>query len=168
MTWASLAVVGIAAGVAGAEGPKTMRVSGRAELTPSICRGGVAVTREDYEALPPPSPIAGRAFLVVAGAHIRAGRPVARFTTRADGTFTTRLPAGTWCLFDASRALAEERAAPAAAPRAGIDADCLAEERRRCDLVLPVKADVRGARIVFPERCPQPWAQPCYHGPMPP
>ena len=160
-------IAGTGGAWAGADEAK--RVAGKVVLEHSICRGGAAITREDMERLPPPQPIAGRAFLVVAGDRIRAKKAVARFTTRADGTFVTHLPPGTWCFFEAGRRPEVGTAPAAAAPTsAGIDADCLAEQKRRCDLVLAVKSDVRAAQIVFRERCPQPWAQPCYHGPMPP
>jgi hypothetical protein len=152
-------------GVAGAVSLK--RVTGRAVTRSSVCGGGAAITREQIARLPPPAPVAGRAFLVVAGDQVTAARPAASFVTRADGTFTTRLPPGTWCVFDAGRRPSEDRAAPAA-PRADTRADCLEAERRRCDVVLLVKADVRGAEITFTQRCSEPWNQPCYHGPMPP
>jgi hypothetical protein len=156
------------AGVAGAS--QTRRVAGRAVRVTSVCGGGAAITRAQIEALPPPQPVGGKDFLVVAGGRISAARPAARFTTRADGTFATRLPPGTWCFFEAGRRPSDDRAAaPPAAPAApNTDAGCLAEEKRRCDLVLAVKADVTGAEITFSARCSEPWNQPCYRGPMPP
>jgi hypothetical protein len=167
--------VGAAVRLAGADPAALKRVAGKVEMTHSICRGGVAVTQEDYERLPPPQPLGGKEFLVVAGAQIRATRTAARFVTRADGTFVTRLPPGQWCFFEASRTPSEPRRGPgepvvpkAARPGQHVDADCLESERRRCDLVLAVKSDVSRARITFTERCPQSWAQPCYRGPMPP
>jgi hypothetical protein len=143
-------------------------VSGKVEQVSSVCGGGAAITRAQIEALPPPAPIAGREFLVVAGDRITGARPSARFTSRADGSFSTRLPPGTWCIFEASRRPTDDHAAPPAAPRASLDSDCLEEQRRRCDLVLPVKSDIKDARITFTQRCSEPWNQPCYHGPMPP
>jgi hypothetical protein len=158
-------VLGSGAAVAGA--PERKRVSGRATMASSICRGGVAVTQEDLDRLPPPRPLPGKEFLVVGGDRIKGGRPAARFVTRADGSFSTALPPGKWCFFEAARRLGEpERAAAPKAAR--VDADCLEAERHRCDLVLVVKSDVPRAEISFTERCPQAWAQPCYHGPMPP
>jgi hypothetical protein len=161
-------LLALGAGGAWAGAKETSRVAGIAVLESSVCGGGAAISREQIERLPPPRPVAGKEFLVVAGDRINVKRPVARFTTRIDGTFATRLPAGTWCIFEAARRPAGDEAPPVAAPEPGIDEACLAENRRRCDLVLPVTSDVRAARIVFVERCPQPWAQPCYHGPMPP
>jgi hypothetical protein len=166
-----LALIAAGAGSAAAGPAKTKRVAGKVVMTASICSGGVAVTQEMIDRLPPPQPIAGREFLVVAGERISAARPAARFTSRPDGTFATRLPPGTWCFFEAGRRPSDERA-PQATPIApvvpSVDANCLAAEKLRCDLVLPVKADVSQARITFAERCPQQWAQPCYRGPMPP
>jgi len=163
-------LVALGAGAASAGSPEPKSVEGKATMEHSICRGGVAITQRDYDELPPPVPVAGREFLVVAGSRISDKPPAARFVTRANGAFATRLLPGQWCIFEAARKPAAGRAKQpvAAAPRPHVDADCLEEERRRCDLVLTVKADIKKARIVFQERCPQPWAQPCYHGPMPP
>jgi hypothetical protein len=148
--------------------PKTKRVAGKAVLTSSICGGGVAIRPEDYERLPPPQPIGGREFLIVAGERISAARPAARFVTRPDGTFATRLPPGQWCFFDAARRPKEDRPEPIAATALNVDAACLADQQRRCDLVLAVKSDVSHVEITFRQGCPQVWNQPCYHGPMPP
>ena len=146
-------------------------------MTSSICGGGVAITREQMDNLPPPRPLGGKDFLVVAGNRITAAPPSARFTTRADGTFVTRLPPGTWCFFEAGRRPSETNvqgaepvAPPTRGPRAssGIDPGCVEDQKRRCDLVLPVKSDIKRAEISFAEPCPQVWNQPCYRGPMPP
>lgn len=162
----------------GGAGPKdtTRRVAGKAVTVASVCGGGAAISREQIARLPPPRPIPGREFLVVAGEQITAAPPAARFTTRPDGTFATRLPLGTWCVFDAARRLGEPpgsaerpvaaRAASPASPE--IDAACLAAEKRRCDPVLTVRGDVIDANITFTQQCSQPWNQPCYRGPMPP
>jgi hypothetical protein len=158
-------VLGASAVGAGAE--TTKRVTGKAVLVASVCGGGAAISREQIERLPPPAPIASREFLVVKGEQISASRPAARFVTRADGTFTTRLPPGAWCFFDASRRLNEDPKAPPAPPKADPEG-CLEAWKRRCDLVLAVKGDVRDAEITFTQSCPQPWNQPCYRGPMPP
>jgi hypothetical protein len=157
----------LGAGVAGARVEDAKRVTGRAETVSSVCGGGAAISRQQLEALPPPAPIGGREFLVVRGETITDARPSARFVTRADGTFTTRLPLGTWCLFDASRRPKDDPKAPPAPPKPGAEG-CLEALKRRCDLVLAVKGDVRDAAITFTQRCPQPWNQPCYRGPMPP
>jgi hypothetical protein len=134
----------------------------------SICRGGVAVRQEDYDRLPPPRPLGGKEFLVVAGNRITAARPTAKFVTRRDGTFVTQLRPGTWCFFESERQPSGSSKPIKAAPGPHVDADCLEAEKHRCDLVLVVKSDVKQAQITFTERCPQAWAQPCYHGPMPP
>jgi hypothetical protein len=146
------------------------RVTGKAVLVTTVCGGGAAIRPEDVAQLPPPQPIGGREFLVVAGERISAARPAARFVTRADGTFVTRLPSGKWCFFEASRKPAAPRSAAPTPPAAssGVDAGCLEAFNQRCDLVLPIKSDVTGAEITFTARCPQVWNQPCYRGPMPP
>jgi hypothetical protein len=149
-------------------GAAKKRVTGKAERHTSVCGGGAAITQEQIDRLPPPEPMGGMAFLVVAGDQITAARPVARFVTRPDGTFTTQLPPGTWCVFDAGRKPPDEPKTLQAPAKPSLDGGCLEAERRRCDLVLPVKSDVRDARITFTTRCSEPWAQPCYHGPMPP
>jgi len=169
----------LAAGAAVAgESPAGMkRVAGKVILSVSICGGGAAITREQLARLPPPQPIAGKELLVVAGDQVNASRPAARIVTRADGTFVTHLPPGKWCFFDAARRPSEPRDRSVEAPgrprpvevtSAGIDAGCLDAERRRCDLVLAVRADVSKAEITFIQPCPQEWNQPCYRGPMPP
>jgi hypothetical protein len=168
----------VGSGFGGGAASKEMnRVAGKATLHTSVCGGGAAIRREDVERLPPPQPIGGREFLVVAGEQISAARPAARFTTRADGTFVTRLPSGTWCFFDAARRpsaadgsapTAPARAQPVTAPAPQTDAGCLAAERHRCDLVLAVRSHVSRAEIIFTARCPEVWNQPCYRGPMPP
>jgi hypothetical protein len=163
-----LLVAGVAA--AGAAQDDLKRVAGRAVLVSSICGGGAAVRDEDLARLPPPQPIAGKEFLVVAGEQVNASPPRARFVTRADGTFVTRLPPGKWCFFEAARKPSEPRdqPAPVKVSSAHVDPGCLEQERRRCDLVLSVKANVARAEITFTARCPQVWNQPCYRGPMPP
>jgi hypothetical protein len=119
--------------------------------------------------LPPPQPLGGKEFLVVAGERISAARPAAHFVTRPDGTFVTRLPPGQWCFFEAGRRPKDDRAEPLVAPTGpNVDAGCLADQKLRCDLVLPVKADVSRVEITFRQGCPQVWNQPCYRGPMPP
>jgi hypothetical protein len=160
----------VGAGSATAAPSAPMRIAGRVTLVSSICGGGAAVTREMLERLPPPQPIPGRAFLVVAGEQISAARPAARFVTRPDGSFVTRLPPGKWCFFEATRRPSgdERPDKPVAAPSPHADGGCLAERARRCDLVLAVKSDVSRADITFRQPCPQPWNQPCYRGPMPP
>jgi hypothetical protein len=162
-----LVSLALGARFAGASDPGAKRVTGKAVLLSHVCGGGAAISREQIAALPPPAPIGGREFLVVKGEVITAARPAARFVTRADGSFTTRLPPGTWCFFDASRKPNEDAKAPPAPPKPDPEG-CLEALRRRCDLVLAVKADVRDAEITFSQSCPQPWNQPCYRGPMPP
>jgi hypothetical protein len=156
-----------ASGVAAKPRP-TKRVAGKAVLVSSICGGGAAIPADAVARLPPPQPIGDRDFLVVAGERISAAQPAARFTTRADGSFVTRLAPGTWCFFDAARRPTDERAAHVSGAAPNTDADCLAAERRRCDLVLAVSSEVTGAEITFTARCPEVWNQPCYRGPMPP
>jgi hypothetical protein len=172
-----LAVIVLGAGVAVAAPAELRRVAGKVTMSHSICRGGVAITQRDLDELPPPYPLPGKEFLVVSGAEISARRPAAHFITRTDGTFVTRLPPGQWCFFEAGRRPEPEppgqpaeppRALPMRVPGQNIDPGCLEAEQRRCDLVLVVKSDVKRADIGFTQRCPEPWAQPCYHGPMPP
>jgi hypothetical protein len=158
----------LAVGAAAGAGAPKKRVAGRAERVSSVCGGGAAITDEQIARLPPPVALGGMEFIVVAGNQITAARPVARFVTRPDGTFTTHLPPGTWCFLDAGRKPPNSGAALQAPLRPSIDAGCLESAKRRCDLVLPVKSDVRDARITFMNQCPEPWNQPCYRGPMPP
>jgi hypothetical protein len=159
----------VATGAGAGAGPaETKRVAGKAVLVSSVCGGGAAISREQLERLPPPQPVGGKEFLVVAGEQISASRPAARFTTRADGSFVTRLPPGKWCFFEAGRRPRDDHAQPIAPAAPNIDAGCLAAEKRRCDLVLAVKSDVATAEITFTQRCSEPWNQPCYRGPMPP
>jgi hypothetical protein len=160
-------MIGLALLLIGAAVPEA-RVSGVARQTASICRGGAAVTREDYESLPPPTPLAGLTFFVRRGAKITRGKPFAQVTTNAKGRFELELPEGTWCFYDAGRALRGEAGPVAARPDAHIDAQCLAEEKVRCDLVVRVAGERKGLVIERAERCPRPWAEPCYRGPMPP
>jgi hypothetical protein len=163
---AGLLVLG--ASGAGAKTKLTKRVAGTAVLVSSVCGGGAAIPDDAVARLPPPQPMGGRDFLVVAGERISAAQPAARFTTRADGSFVTRLGPGTWCFFDAARRPGDDRGPPEAVAAPNSDADCLAAEKRRCDLVLAVQSDVPHAEITFTARCPEVWNQPCYRGPMPP
>jgi hypothetical protein len=161
-----------------ASATETRRVAGTVKLVSSVCGGGAAISQEQIARLPPPQPIGGKELLVVAGEQISPSQPAARFTTRPDGTFVTHLPPGKWCFFDAARKLNEPksrsadagppRARPVEPPSSGTDASCLDAERHRCDLVLAVKSDVSQVEITFNHRCPEPWNQPCYRGPMPP
>jgi hypothetical protein len=171
-----LGLLALGAGTAAAAPPNpkatsktnTKQVTGKAVLTTSICGGGAAIRQEDVDRLPPPQPIGGREFLVVAGERTSAAQPAARFVTRADGTFVTRLPPGRWCFFEAARRPKDDRPEPLAPAAPNVDPGCLAAEKRRCDLVLAVTSDVRQVEITFTQGCPQVWNQPCYRGPMPP
>jgi hypothetical protein len=149
--WA-VGLVALGAGAAVASSTAMLRVAGRATMHHSLCTGGIRVTPEMVEQLPPPEPVGAREFLVVAGDQITTARPAARFATRADGTFVTRLPPGHWCIFDAGRKL--EPDAPTLT--VGVDAGCMESYRRRCDLALAVKKDVKDAQIVLTQPCPQP------------
>jgi hypothetical protein len=138
-----------------------------------LCGGGAAITPEMEAALPPPQPLAGKLLLVVAGEEIAAVPEAARFTTDASGRFETKLPQGTWCVFDAGRKLETRAAEPPGPATSGADAytdeACLAHERRRCDEVIRVSDKGRNVvQVQFYEACPEVYNQPCYRGPMPP
>jgi hypothetical protein len=161
----------------------TKKVSGKVMLhTPRCGTGGAALRPEDMAQHPAPRPIGGREIFVQRGESIRAGKPDARFVSREDGTFTVRLVPGTWCFFDARRAIvaptksakvgnpgAPGDAPPITAGSSGsFDPACLARLPVACDVRIEVTSDTTNLDIGFLDgRCPEPWSQSCYIGPIP-
>jgi hypothetical protein len=151
--------------------PRVRRVTGTAERAihaQGPCRGGVAVTNEEMQewaAKTQRFPLAKTAFTVFAGQK-RVGKPVIRFKTDRAGRFEVRLPEGVFCV------MAGEQPAKALAPTgAGVDPQCLRDRALVCDAQLYVRGDnPRDVKLTLDTftPCPEPWAQPCYRGPMPP
>jgi hypothetical protein len=142
------------------------------------CRGGVAVTREELdevEAKAQHIPLAKTTFTVFAGRR-HVGKPVTRFKTDRAARFEVDLPEGVYCVMagDLKEAAPEDPVRPRAAPtpKAHVDAECLRDLALACDAQLHVRKDSgpRGLKLTLDTftPCPQPWAQPCYRGPMPP
>jgi hypothetical protein len=158
--------------------PRVQRVSGAVERlvhAQGPCRGGAAITREDmseWQAKDQRVPLGQTTFTVFAGDR-RVGKPVMRFKTDRAGRFDVRLPEGVFCVMAGEHGAASpETAAPLPRPTDPyVDADCLRGLAEACDAQLHVRKD--GGREVkltlhtFTP-CAQPWAQPCYRGPMPP
>ena len=142
------------------------------------CRGGVAVTNEEmqeWEAKTQRFPLPKTTFTVFAGErHI--GKPVARFKTDRAGRFEIRLPEGVFCVMAGELgAAASPDSSPLPVPtHAHEDAECLRDLATACDAQLYVRKDstTRDVKMTLTldtfTPCPQPWAQPCYRGPMPP
>jgi hypothetical protein len=173
--WAPILVAGIAA-VAVAE-PAVGRVKGTIERVihaQGPCRGGVAVTREEMEEVEAKTQrlrLANATFTVFAGRR-HAGKPVTRFRTDRAGRFEVALPEGAYCVMAGDLKEAAPKNAPMAAPTGPhVDAECLRERAVACDAQLQVrKENPRDVKLTLDTftPCPQPWAQPCYRGPMPP
>jgi hypothetical protein len=154
------------------------RVTGTAERAihaQGPCRGGVAVTNEEmqeWEARTQRFPLARTTFTVFAGQR-QVGKPVTRFKTDRAGRFEVRLPEGVFCVMAGEqREVAPENSdAPLPATSANVDSECLRDRAAACDAQLYVRRDsARDVRLTLDTftPCPQPWAQPCYRGPMPP
>ena len=139
------------------------------------CRGGVAVTREEMEEVAAKTqhiPLAKATFTVFAG-HKHVGKPVTRFTTDRAARFEVTLPEGAYCVMGGERGEAppENKVALPAPTSAHVDAECLRDRALACDAQLYVRKDnPRAVKLTLDTftPCPQPWAQPCYRGPMPP
>jgi hypothetical protein len=163
--------------VAAADAPPVRRVTGTVERVihaQGPCRGGVAVTREEMEEVEAKAQrfaIARATFTVFAGRR-HVGKPVTRFKTDRAGRFDVSLAEGVFCVMAGEL---NERAAPksplVASPNPHVDAECLRERELACDAQLYVrKENPRAVKLTLDTYtpCPQPWAQPCYRGPMPP
>ena len=161
-----------------AAAPRGRRVTGTAERAihaQGPCRGGVAVTREEmqeWEAKTQRFPLAKTTFTVFAGDR-HVGKPVTRFKTDRAGRFEVRLPEGVFCVMagEQREAAPENSTAPRPPTSAHVDADCLRDRALACDAQLYVRRDsARDVKLTLDTftPCPQPWAQPCYRGPMPP
>ena len=158
--------------------PRVRRVAGTVERVihaQGPCRGGVAITGEEmqeWQAKTQRSPIARTTFTVFAGDR-HVGKPLARFKTDRAGRFDVRLPEGEFCVMAGERdeVAPEISAEPPRPTDAHVDADCLRDLALACDARLYVRRDnPRDVKLTLDTftPCPQPWAQPCYRGPMPP
>jgi len=173
----ALALAATAASLAVAA-PRLRRVTGTAERVvhaPGPCGGGAAITREamaEWQAKSERVPLLKTTFTVFAGdKHV--GKPVTRFKTDRAGRFDVRLPEGAFCIMagEYEAGTPDISAAPRRPMEAHVDADCLRDQALACDAQLQVRKDGgRDVKLTLHTftRCPQPWAQPCYRGPMPP
>ncbi len=170
-------VAGSVASAAPAAAP-VRRVTGTAERlihAQGPCGGGAAITREQMEewhAKTQRISLAKATFTVFAG-HKHVGKPVTRFKTDRAGRFEVQLPEGVYCVMAGELgAVAPEREPEAVRPtHAHVDAACLRDLALACDAQLYVRKDnPRDVKLTLNTftPCPQPWAQPCYRGPMPP
>jgi len=161
-----------------AAAPRVRRLTGTAERAihaQGPCSGGVAVSHEQMQELAAKTqrfPLAKTTFTVFAGGR-RVGKPVTRFKTDRAGRFEVRLPEGVFCVMagEQGEAAPETSNAPAPATSANVDLECLRGRAAACDAQLYVRRDSpRDLKLTLDTftPCPQPWAQPCYHGPMPP
>ena len=173
--WALVLVAGIAA--AAVAEPNVRRVKGTVERVlhaQGPCRGGVAVTREEMDEVEAKTQrfrLANATFTVFAGSR-HDGKPVTRFKTDRAGRFDVALPEGAFCVMAGDLKEAAPKNAPAAAPaNPHVDTACLRDRALACDAQLHVRKDnPRDVKLTLDTftPCPQPWAQPCYRGPMPP
>lgn len=127
-------------------------------------------------------PVANTAFVVLAGDHNTAARPVARFVTDARGRFELpALPPATYCVVAESAQLSaeQESSLQALPPRSpeweaepggiSVDRDCLRRLPLQCGAIWEASAPNFSPRVsLIGSRCP--WNQVCtqYHGPLPP
>jgi hypothetical protein len=161
-----------------AAAPRVRRVTGtveRAIHAQGPCYGGVAVSQDqmqEWEAKTQRFPLAKTTFTVFAGdSHV--GKPVTRFKTDRVGRFEVRLPEGVFCVMAGERGEASRESSngPLPVTSANVDLECLRERAVACDAQLYVRKDSpRDVKLTLATftPCPQPWAQPCYRGPMPP
>jgi hypothetical protein len=96
-----------------------------------------------------------------------------RFTTDRVGRFDVHLPEGVFCVMAGERdeVAPETSTEPLRPTVATVDTDCLRDLALACDARLSVRRDnPRVVKLTLDTftPCPQPWAQPCYRGPMPP
>lgn len=170
--------VALAAAVASGAAAPPQHVTGSVERVihaQGPCRGGVAVTREELDEVAAKTQriaLRNATFTVFAGSK-HVGKPVTRFKTDRSARFEVDLPAGTFCVMagELKDAPTEKSLQPRAPAGPHIDAACMAERAVACDATLYVRKDnARAVKLTLDTftPCPQPWAQPCYRGPMPP
>jgi hypothetical protein len=168
----------VVSGADAAAPPPPQHVTGSVERVVHAqgpCRGGVAVTREELDEVAAKTqrfPLRNATFTVFAGdKHV--GKPLTRFTTDRAARFATDLPAGVFCVMagDRKEAPAEKTLGTPVPNNPHVDPVCLRERAVACDATLRVRKDsARAVKLTLDTftPCPQPWAQPCYRGPMPP
>jgi len=174
-------------GADGGAPPPRAEVSGVAlrQRVTRPCRGGAAVSPEEITI--ESAPLGGQPLTVFVGQR-PGGAVAARLKTDGQGRFQTRLEPGTYCVVLGDAQPAPDAGAPAPdagapapepAPNAmsadrNYDAHCLealAHPAPRCDALWPVPSpEPVELRVVVSSsnQCPQPWARPCWRGPMPP
>jgi hypothetical protein len=164
---------------------RLLRVTGSAERVihaPGPCGGGARITDEqmqEWAAKTQRSSLVKAAFTVFAGER-HDGKRVARFKTDGAGRFEVRLPEGTFCVMagelpdvapEPPDVTPEPATPPRARPSGNVDLQCLHDLALACDARLDVRRDTaRDVKLLLEtyQRCSEPWAQPCYRGPMPP
>jgi hypothetical protein len=166
-------------------GAPTVSVSGVAQRhhITNPCMGGAAVTPDmiQHER----APLVKQRITFIAGSD-PSGTVVARTTTDAKGTFRVALVPGTYCVLfgDAPAPQPEAKKTtdagspdavlPVAAVSGDYDPVCmreLAHPRPTCQTVLAVTTNATQQatlELVSSNQCAQPWAHPCWRGPMPP
>lgn len=171
-----LIAVALAAVVASGAAAPPQHVTGSVERVihaQGPCRGGVAVTREELDEVAAKTQrirLGNATFTVFAGSK-HVGKPVTRFKTDRSARFEVDLPAGVFCVMAGALKEAPPEKSPQAPTGPHIDAACMAERAVACDATLVVRKDsTRAVKLTLDTftPCPQPWAQPCYRGPMPP
>jgi len=163
--------------VSAAATPAVRRVTGRIERVihaPGPCRGGVAVTREEIEEVEAKTRhlrLTNAIFTIFAGRQ-HVGRPLMTFRTDRAARFDVSLPEGVFCVMAGElKESAPAKSAAAASRDPHTDPECLRERAVACDAQLHVRREnPRDVKLTLETYtpCPQPWAQPCYRGPMPP
>ena len=181
MRTASALILAMAVASVAMAAPVVRRVTGtveRAMHAQGPCGGGAAISNErmqEWAAKTRRFPLAKTTFTVFAGDK-RAGKPVMRFKTDRAGRFEVRLPEGVFCVMAGEPAevapeVSKEPQTPPAATSGNVDQQCLRDRALACDVRLYVRSDnPRDVKLTLDTfaQCPEPWAQPCYRGPMPP
>jgi hypothetical protein len=151
------------------------------------CFSGVAMTEDMVQSDVAPL---GNQLLTFTPGTVPGGAVFTRVKTNRVGRFQVRLPEGPWCVYFGepppppppdTAELADASDGGAASARverppeldANLDLDCLRRLRHpqpECDAVLrvPPRPLERTLERVTWAECPQPFAHPCYRGPMPP
>lgn len=160
-----------------ASAPDPVALSGTASRVHATvpCRGGAAILPSEFEH--ESQPLVQQVLTVSVG-EVPGGKVVARPKTDRAGGFALSLAPGVYCVVvgEPRPSPPEEEPARPVASGAGphLDPACLAELAHptpRCDARWivgkgsPTKVSVS---LYSSNTCPQPWAHPCWRGPMPP
>jgi hypothetical protein len=142
-------------------------ITGVVTSTKTYC-GGAAPSNDILQQYRTPQPIGGKLLYIKKGAeNKKKAKIIGKFKSNADGTFTVKLPAGTYCIVEESKA--QEFKAPADNKEHEWNKQCLLEAWAQCDYQLVVtNKNISEVKINYHTDCF--YSMPCckYKGAFPP